>query len=258
MTPRKPWFALLGPALAASLAAAASAQPKGAPARPEAADKHPAPGMHAGRGGPPAMVGRGPLAKDKDKGKHNAKGKGEHEGKTGVRPRPPGALDGGVHHPPGARDGGLRRPPDFRLRHRAAPNPELRKKWQERRADQMKRRREALQQLRERWGEEQLNKPEVKAAIKVHAWRMARLRRIRELALRDPDGKDLVEKADNLIEKEQERFQLQMARLKRGSDVGTVGDTASAPPVPPPAAAKGPGQKEEAPKPATANQEGAK
>jgi hypothetical protein len=228
MIPRTRWFALLGPALAASMAAAASAQPKGAPAGAEAGKKHPAPGMHAGPAGRPPMMGRGPKAKDKDKdkdkdspeGQGQAKGQGAHDAGTAMRPRPPGAQNGG-----------LRRPPDFRRRHAPAPNAELRKKWQERRADQMKRRRAALQQLRERWGEDQLSKPAVKAAIGVHAWRMARLKRIRELALQDPDGKDLVEKTDKLIEKEQERFRVQMARLKKGSDVGTVGDAGSAPPA---------------------------
>ena len=270
MTPRKRWFALLGPALVASVAATASAQPKGASARAEAGDKHPTPGMHAGPAGRPPMVGRGPGAKDKNKAadkvkageEAKAKGKddasqGEHEPNTKMRPRPVGAPDGA-----------LRRPPDFRRRHGAAPNPELRKKWRTRRADQMKRRRAALQQLRERWGEDQLSKPAVKAAIKVHAWRMARLKRVRELALQDPDGKDLVEKVDKLTEKEQERFRLQMARLTKASDAGTVRDAGGTPPGPPPAAAEEKqtpstaGQKEGAAstaKPATAaEEEGAK
>jgi hypothetical protein len=236
MPQKKRWFALLAPALLASAAAAAWAQPKGPPTHAAAGIKHAGAGMHGGPGRPAPMIGRGPGMRDKAQGRnHEAKGNDEAKGKVeqdGNAETPPS--------PPSAPDETLRHPPDHRAGHGAAPNAELRQKWQQRRADQMKRRRAALQDLRDRWGDGELLKPDVKAAIKLHAWRMARLQRIRELALQDPDGKDLVEKVDKLTEKEEERFRLQMARMKRGSDVGTVGDTGSAAPGATPAPSNDP------------------
>ena len=80
------------------------------------------------------------------------------------------------------------------------------------RKNRQERRQEHIKQLKERWGDA-LGRPAVKAELKVHARRMARLNRARRLA--ESAGKtDAVAKADKLIEREQARHQAAMAKFK--------------------------------------------
>ncbi len=80
-----------------------------------------------------------------------------------------------------------------------------------RRARRQKRRAE----LRAKWGDALLRHPAVRAELKVHAWRLARLHRIRQLATGADAGKpDVVARVDALIAKEQARHDKRMATLQ--------------------------------------------
>lgn len=93
---------------------------------------------------------------------------------------------------------------------------ELREDRKELREDLRKnrheRRREHIQKLREKWGDA-LSRPAVRAELKIHARRIARLNHMRRLA--DEAGKtELVARIDKLIERERNRHQTAMDRLK--------------------------------------------
>jgi hypothetical protein len=65
----------------------------------------------------------------------------------------------------------------------------------------------------------------VQNEVRHHAWRMARLKRMRELALEKKNDK-LVAKIDRLEQKENTRHERAMAREKMASLAGTAGSAA--------------------------------
>ena len=74
------------------------------------------------------------------------------------------------------------------------------------------RRKEHLKKWREKWGD-LANRPNVKAEVKVHARRMARLNHMRRVA--DGAGKtELVARIDKLIAREQARHTAALERFK--------------------------------------------
>ena len=88
----------------------------------------------------------------------------------------------------------------------------LRERWQKLRETRKERRREHREEIKKAWGDIQ-GKPLVKAELKLHAWRMARLNRIRAIA--DAEGKtETVARVDKLMEKEKQRHQKRMDHLK--------------------------------------------
>lgn len=89
---------------------------------------------------------------------------------------------------------------------------DLKEAWAKLRETRKERRQERREEIKKKWGDLHQH-PAVKAELKVHAWRMARLKRIRAVA--DAEGKkDIVARADKLIEKEKERHQKHMDTLK--------------------------------------------
>lgn len=74
-----------------------------------------------------------------------------------------------------------------------------------------------IQQLKSRWGEHALRKRDVQRAVKVHAWRAARLHRIAAIAEQQGD-EELSERAKSLLERESERFEEQMTGLQGPSE----------------------------------------
>jgi hypothetical protein len=74
------------------------------------------------------------------------------------------------------------------------------------------RRKEHLKKWREKWGD-LANRPNVKAEMKVHARRMARLNHMRRVAERSAKT-ELVARIDKLIEREQARHTAALERFK--------------------------------------------
>jgi hypothetical protein len=88
----------------------------------------------------------------------------------------------------------------------------LRERWQKLRETRKERRRVHREEIKKALGDLQ-RKPLVKAELKMHAWRMARLNRIRAIA--ETEGKtDTVARVDKLIAKENQRDQKRMDLLK--------------------------------------------
>jgi len=81
--------------------------------------------------------------------------------------------------------------------------------WREKRAE---RRHAHIEELRRRWGDS-LAQPAVRAELKTHARRIARLNHMRRLA-EEANKPKLVERIDKLIEKEQARHTKHMETLK--------------------------------------------
>jgi len=67
--------------------------------------------------------------------------------------------------------------------------------------------------LKSKWGDDLLAKPAVRAELRLHAERMAKLRRMKEVA-DEGDKKQLEERVDKLIEKEDARHKARMEDLK--------------------------------------------
>lgn len=89
---------------------------------------------------------------------------------------------------------------------------ELRERWQKLRETRKERRRVHREEIKKSLGDLQ-RKPLVKAELKLHAWRIARLNRLRAIA--DTDGKtETVARIDKLIAKENDRHQKRMDHLK--------------------------------------------
>jgi hypothetical protein len=85
---------------------------------------------------------------------------------------------------------------------------EDRKEWRDRR-------RAARRAFIDKWGP-LYKQPAVRAELELHARRLARLARMRALAVEA--GKDKVVKAvDDIVEKENARFELRMTKLKGGA-----------------------------------------
>jgi chromosome segregation ATPase len=89
---------------------------------------------------------------------------------------------------------------------------ELREAWQKLRETRKERRKERREAIKEKYGDV-LDKPAVRAELRLHAWRMARLKRIRAVATSE-DKKDTVARVDKLMEKEKQRHQKRMDHLK--------------------------------------------
>lgn len=86
---------------------------------------------------------------------------------------------------------------------------EARKQLQDNREE---RRKSARAALRAKWGD-LADKPAVKAELRLHAQRMAKLRMMKNVA-DDADKKNLEERVDKLIDKEKARHQARMDALK--------------------------------------------
>ncbi|GEM_PF-1927244 len=103
-------------------------------------------------------------------------------------------------------DAGVRR-----HRPRAALSPE-----------QLAKRKEQIEKLREKFGTELLQRRETRMELGVHAWRIARLQRMRALAEEQKKPK-LVDRIDTLIKRENERHARRMDRLRAAGDAGVPG-----------------------------------
>ena len=89
-----------------------------------------------------------------------------------------------------------------------------------------KRRDEHRKQLHGRYGSDALQRPPIVAELKTHAWRMARLERMRTLAealADDGKRKKTIDRVDKLIEKEKARHERQMDHLKKQDDTVAAG-----------------------------------
>jgi len=86
---------------------------------------------------------------------------------------------------------------------------EARKALQDSRED---RRKNARTALRAKWGD-LADKPAVRAELRLHAQRMAKLRMMKNVA-DDADKKNLEERVDKMIDKEKARHQARMDALK--------------------------------------------
>lgn len=94
------------------------------------------------------------------------------------------------------------------------PSPKFIEAMQKRHESRKDRRDERRQKYEKKWGEFAHGKPAMNE-FRLHGWRMAKLRRIRMLA--EEMGKDkLVEKVDDLIEKEEARHEKALEKLKEG------------------------------------------
>ncbi len=89
----------------------------------------------------------------------------------------------------------------------------LRARWKKLRETRKERRKERRAKIKEKWGEDALKRPAVRAALRVHARRKARLHRIRALA-KAADKTAIVERVDKLIAKEDKRHNKHMEVLK--------------------------------------------
>ena len=87
---------------------------------------------------------------------------------------------------------------------------EARQKLKDNRAE---RRSAAKAALKDKWGEDLLKKPAVRAELKLHGSRMAKLRHMKRVADAS-DKKNLEERIDKLIEKEDARHKARMDALK--------------------------------------------
>lgn len=93
---------------------------------------------------------------------------------------------------------------------------EVAEAWAKLRETRKARRHERREELKKKWGGLHEH-PAVKAELKVHGWRMARLNRIRAIA--KAEGKtEVVARVDKLIEKEKARHDRHMETLKSKGD----------------------------------------
>jgi hypothetical protein len=89
----------------------------------------------------------------------------------------------------------------------------------------MKRRQERRAALNERYGLELLQRPPIRAELERHAWRMARLERMRALALamtNTAKQKKTLERLDQLAAKENARHERHMDHLKNQANTVTA------------------------------------
>ncbi|MBK7582878.1 MAG: hypothetical protein IPI67_22120 [Myxococcales bacterium] len=89
---------------------------------------------------------------------------------------------------------------------------ELKENWAKLRETRQERRKERREELKKKWGELPKH-PAVKSELKVHAWRMARLKRVRAVAVSE-DKTDAVARVDKLVAKENGRHDKRMEALK--------------------------------------------
>lgn len=223
-----------------AMAATATAQPQASPPAPGA--KGPAAGKA------PAAGAKGPAA-----------GKAPGEGRAVPGPRAPApAHPRAGDRPRQEREG----PAERRMR-----VEQLRRQAQERagqhragRAGPMrprdeaaeKRRNEHRERISERWGKAAFTRAPLRAELRMHAWRMARLERLREV-LQDADAPKKDEKlarVEQLIEREKTRHERRMQQLtertaaktapakEKGSPAATTPAAQKAPAKPAPGAAR--------------------
>lgn len=88
----------------------------------------------------------------------------------------------------------------------------IKEAWKKRRENWKERRKERREEIKAKYGAI-TDKPAVKSELKVHAWRMARLNRMRTIA-KAQDKTAVVERIDKLLEKEKARHQKHMDTLK--------------------------------------------
>ncbi len=101
---------------------------------------------------------------------------------------------------------------------------DARKDRREARHDRRKARRERRRNARKafiaKWGRIH-KRPAVNAELRLHAWRMARLDRLRTLAVEE-DKEDVVKRIDDLKAKEQARHEKRMGNLKKAAPAGSA------------------------------------
>ena len=112
------------------------------------------------------------------------------------------------------------------------------------RKDRKERRRAQSDALIRLWGKDVLARPPVRSEIEHHAWRMARLERMKTL-LSESDNKNktkLLARIDKLIERENERHKKHMDALRAGNPAATAAGSTPANPggATPPTMAKAP------------------
>lgn len=165
-------------------------------------------GQPAAHGHPPAAAHAAPAAKGHEKADEAAKAKGhegDHASAKGQEAREAAGDNGkakGKDKDKDEADNG----------HHKGPPEAVQKKLEQLRATRKQRRAAHLARIKQRWGKAVAH-PAVRAELKVHAWRMARLDRIKELASAN-DKKDVVARVDKLIEKENARHDKHMGVLK--------------------------------------------
>ncbi|MBW2455600.1 MAG: hypothetical protein JRI68_13865 [Deltaproteobacteria bacterium] len=91
---------------------------------------------------------------------------------------------------------------------------------QDRRKARRMRRRAARKAFLAKWGHIH-KRPAVKAELRLHAWRMARLDRLRSLAVEESKD-DVVKRIDELKAKEQARHDKRMGNLKKAAPAGSA------------------------------------
>ena len=95
------------------------------------------------------------------------------------------------------------------------------------RAERIRARREAV---RQKWGGDLVAHPGVRAELRLHAWRMARLRTIKQIAQKEGREK-LAARADALIAREVARHERRMGQLKENPNLPPSGSASAAPPA---------------------------
>ena len=89
----------------------------------------------------------------------------------------------------------------------------VKEQWKKMRETRKERREERRTEIKEKWGEDALKRPAVRAELRMHSRRVARLNRIRSLA--KAEGKDaVVERVDKILAKENSRHDKHMETLK--------------------------------------------
>ena len=89
---------------------------------------------------------------------------------------------------------------------------EVREAWKKLKETRKERRKERREEIKKLWGDLS-DKPAARAELRVHAWRVARLNRMRTIA--KAEGKDaMVTRIDGLLEKEKARHKKKMEQLK--------------------------------------------
>jgi len=94
--------------------------------------------------------------------------------------------------------------------------------------EQQAKRKEQLSKLREQYGSDTLQHPNTRAELTAHAWRIARLERMRSIATEQKKTK-LIERIDGLISKENEQHQKRLEKLRDASGKAPATIPASAP-----------------------------
>jgi hypothetical protein len=176
-------------ALLTGISFTASAQPP-----PGAPGRAPAPGARRDMPGKPADKAAKPG--DKKDGREEAR-EDRKEGREEARED---RKDGGDEAREEGKDGG----PEARPEEKSARERLKRPKED--------RRREHRDRIRQKWGDEVVRTPALRNELRVHAWRLARLTRVRALA-EGENKTELIARVDSLLAKEEARHERRMAEL---------------------------------------------